>query len=67
MPHLASKKNQNKTGSLYSLAFSFPYQSNPWLYLASRVLRLLGTCGGMETTNPWQCPGEETDSFFQNI
>lgn len=28
MPHLASK-NQNKTGSLYSLAFSFPYQSNP--------------------------------------
>lgn len=66
MPHLVSK-NQNKTGSLYSLAFSFPYHSNPRLYLASRVLRLLETLGGMEATAPGSAQERKLTVSFKNI
>lgn len=61
-------RHQNKTGSLYSLAFSFLYHSNnPALYLASRVPLAVGDPGWDGSHSPWQCPGEETESFFQAI
>lgn len=61
-------QNQNKTGSLYRLAFSFPYHfNNPALYLGSRVLRLLGTLGGMEATAPGSAQERKLTVSFKNI